>query len=56
MPGVGIGLYLARMIMELQRGYIEVKSEPGKGACFSLYFPVKEPEQNLRKVSQPCDN
>lgn len=42
-PGVGIGLYLARMIMELQNGYIEVQSETGKGACFRLYFPVKEP-------------
>lgn len=41
-PGVGIGLYLARTIMELQRGYIEVRSEAGRGACFHLYFPVKE--------------
>ena len=41
-PGVGIGLYLARKIMELQNGYIEVQSELGKGACFNLYFPVKE--------------
>ena len=37
-PGVGIGLYLARTIMELQRGYIEVRSEAGRGACFNLYF------------------
>ena len=42
-PGVGIGLYLARTIMELQKGYIEVQSEIGKGACFRLYFPVNEP-------------
>lgn len=42
-PGVGIGLYLARIIMELQKGYIEVQSETGKGACFCLYFPVNEP-------------
>lgn len=42
-PGVGIGLYLARTIMELQKGYIEVQSETGKGACFRLYFPVNEP-------------
>ena len=41
-PGVGIGLYLARKIMEIQRGYIEVQSEIGKGASFRLYFPVKE--------------
>lgn len=42
-PGVGIGLYLARTIIELQKGYIEVQSEIGKGACFCLYFPVNEP-------------
>lgn len=42
-PGVGIGLYLARTIMELQKGYIEVQSEVGKGACFRLYLPVNEP-------------
>ena len=41
-PGVGIGLYLARTIMELQKGYIEVQSEVGKGACFRLYLPVNE--------------
>lgn len=41
-PGVGIGLYLARTIMELQKGYIEVQSEVGRGASFRLYFPVNE--------------
>lgn len=41
-PGVGIGLYLARTIMELQKGYIEVQSEVGRGASFWLYFPVNE--------------
>ena len=46
-PGVGIGLYLARTIMELQKGYIEVKSEPGKGACFSLYFPVNDAQESI---------
>lgn len=40
-PGVGIGLYLARKIIELQNGYIEVQSEIGNGSCFCLYFPVK---------------
>lgn len=41
-PGVGIGLYLARKIIELQKGYIEVRSDAGKGSCFQLYLPVKE--------------
>ncbi len=37
--GIGIGLYLTRKILELQNGYIEVRSEPGKGSCFCLYLP-----------------
>lgn len=36
--GIGIGLYLARKILELQKGYIEVKSEVGEGAEFRLYL------------------
>lgn len=37
--GVGIGLYLAREIIELQNGYIEVRSELGKGSEFQIYLP-----------------
>lgn len=37
--GIGIGLYLARKIVELQKGYIEVRSEPGKGSDFQIYLP-----------------
>lgn len=37
--GIGVGLYLARNIMTLQNGYIEVRSEPGTGADFRLYLP-----------------
>lgn len=38
-PGVGIGLYLAREIVSRQGGYIRLRSEPGKGAAFSLMLP-----------------
>ena len=37
--GVGIGLYLTRKILELQNGYIEVRSEKGKGSEFYMYLP-----------------
>lgn len=37
--GAGIGLYLTRRILELQDGYIEVKSQAGEGAEFRLYLP-----------------
>lgn len=36
--GVGIGLYLARQILQMEGGYIKVASEAGKGAKFTLYL------------------
>lgn len=39
MDGIGVGLYLARKIIALQNGYIEVVSEVGKGADFRIYLP-----------------
>lgn len=38
-PGVGIGLYLAREIVQAQKGYIKVSSEKGKGSLFSVFLP-----------------
>ena len=38
--GVGIGLYLARSIMQQQDGYIRLSSTPGEGSTFGLYFPT----------------
>ena len=40
-PGVGIGLYLAREIITMQGGYITVTSEPGKGSVFSVFLPCR---------------
>lgn len=37
--GVGVGLYLARQIVEGQGGYCRVSSRPGEGAVFSLCLP-----------------
>lgn len=37
--GVGIGLYLARQIVEEQGGYIRVKSKEGQGSRFEIYLP-----------------
>lgn len=45
--GVGIGLYLARQILQMEGGYIKVASETGKGAKFTLYLQRKrEIEKN----------
>ncbi|MDO4281875.1 MAG: HAMP domain-containing sensor histidine kinase [Peptococcaceae bacterium] len=37
--GIGIGLYLAREIITLQNGYIEVQSQVGRGSTFMIYLP-----------------
>lgn len=37
--GIGIGLYLARKIITLQNGYIEVQSQVGQGSIFMVYLP-----------------
>lgn len=37
--GSGIGLSLCKQIMTLHEGSINVKSQPGKGSCFTLTFP-----------------
>ena len=38
--GIGLGLYLANGIITRQKGYISVKSKPGKGTTFSIYLPA----------------
>jgi signal transduction histidine kinase/CheY-like chemotaxis protein len=38
--GTGIGLSIAREIMDIHKGNIRVESEPGKGSTFHLDFPV----------------
>lgn len=37
--GLGIGLYLARRIMQAQGGRLELRDRPGGGATFVLAFP-----------------
>lgn len=40
--GVGIGLYLAREIVDKENGFIEVQSEVGKGSVFSVHLPMEK--------------
>lgn len=39
-PGAGIGLFLAREMIQAQKGYIRVKSRYGKGSVFSVFLPA----------------
>ncbi|KAA6302935.1 MAG: Sensor histidine kinase TmoS [Candidatus Ordinivivax streblomastigis] len=42
--GSGIGLHIVKEMMLLHKGFVSLQSEFGKGACFSLYFPMFESE------------
>lgn len=42
--GVGIGLYLARQIIEGENGYMKVKSKAGEGSSFFVYLPSSAPD------------
>jgi signal transduction histidine kinase len=39
--GIGLGLSISRKIMQDNKGLIKVESKIGKGATFTLYFPVQ---------------
>jgi signal transduction histidine kinase len=39
-PGLGLGLYLSRRIVEAHGGELVVRSTPGEGATFALSVPV----------------
>lgn len=36
--GSGLGLYLAQLILQCEKGYITVASRPGKGSTFSVFL------------------
>jgi signal transduction histidine kinase len=45
--GFGMGLPLVKQIVTEHLGELIVKSKPGKGSTFKLYFPVKWDEDKL---------
>lgn len=45
--GIGIGLYLAREIVQKEGGYIKVTSKLGKGSSFSIYLPRELPKKRV---------
>lgn len=45
-PGIGLGLHLARSLVERMNGAIEVRSELGQGSIFNLRLPVWDPQDN----------
>jgi signal transduction histidine kinase len=45
--GSGIGLATARKVVEAHGGWLDVMSEQGKGATFTMRLPLKQGEEEL---------
>jgi signal transduction histidine kinase len=41
--GTGLGLPIAYGIVQEHGGWIDVRSRPGQGSCFTLFLPLEEP-------------
>ncbi len=48
-PGVGLGLYVSKRIVEAHGGVIQLSTSPGRGAAFSIVLP-KEPSSFARSM------
>jgi len=54
--GVGLGLYLARNVMEQMGGRITVESEVGRGSTFRLHLPVwRDGGCDQRSIEEAAD-
>ena len=50
--GLGVGLSLVKEIVSKHNGYIEVKSELGRGSVFTVHLPAEQPRNSRTRSSK----
>ncbi len=55
-PGIGLGLNLAKTLLQEMNGAIDVRSSIGDGSCFTVKLPVWNNEQGSGRVPLLVDN
>ncbi|MGC8743614.1 MAG: PAS domain S-box protein [Verrucomicrobiia bacterium] len=57
--GTGLGLSVVYSVIKQHGGWVDVESEPGKGAVFKLYFPIPEKivkTETEKEYTDKCGN
>jgi two-component system sensor histidine kinase TorS len=49
--GAGLGLAISKLLAQALGGHISVRSEPGHGATFTLWLPLRRPQRVARSPS-----
>ncbi|MBK7604389.1 MAG: response regulator [Saprospiraceae bacterium] len=56
LPGTGIGLALAKELVEIMGGTIDVRSEYGKGSVFSFEIPILKSEDKSTNINNEIND